>query len=337
VSVPGLRALAPNAFGAPVVSVSANGTLVQNDAASLQKLYWVDRQGRVSAPLALQAGLYNRFTISPDGRRLAVEFTPDQALDAMIWVADLQRETMQRYTFDGGNYVPIWTPDGHRVIFVRELHGSHQDLWSLDPDSPGSLRMLARMQAVFNSPLSWEPNGHSMTMRVQGTDTQQDVYVVTPGDSFRVTPLFATRFNELYGAISPDGRSIAYLSDESGRLDLYVRDFPSLAAQRSLSPGGAFGSPNVSDKGGAPRWRQDGRELVYVDADSRTVMSIDVTPGTPPAYSAPRPLFRLPRGVGEMDGTANLDHFLVAREAEGESHSIERVILDWSALLEAVK
>jgi hypothetical protein len=66
-------------------------------------------------------------------------------------------------------------------------------------------------------------------------------------------------------------------------------------------------------------------------------MTIDVTPGAPPAYSGPHPMFRLPRGVSEMTATANLDRFLVAREAEGESHSIERVILDWSALLEGTK
>ena len=337
VTIPGLRALSPNAFGGQVVSISGNGILVQNDAASLQKLYWLDRQGRLSPPLGMQPGLYNRFNISPDGTRVAIEFAKDQASDAMIWLADLQRETMQRSTFDGGNYVPIWTPDGRRVTFGREIHGSHQDFWTLDPDSPGSLRLLAKMPTVFNTALSWVPDGSALVVRSQGTDTQQDVWLVTPGDSVRLTPLFTTRFNELFGSLSPDGRWIAYLSDESGRLELYVRQFPSLAAQRCLSTSGVYADQSLSNRIGEPRWRRDGRELTYVDADARTMMAIEVTPGDPPRFAAPRPLFRLPRGVAEMSATADLDRFLVAREAEGETHSIEHVILDWPALVADTK
>jgi len=337
IMIPGLRALSPNSFGAPAASASANGVLVQNDAASLQKLYWLDRQGHSSPPLAMQAGLYNRFHLSPDGTRLVVEFSADPSEESMVWVADLERETMQRYTFDGGNYAPIWTRDGRRITLDREVGGSHQDLWTMDADSPGSLRLIAKMPAVFNTPLDWLPDGGGLVFRSQGTDTQQDVWLLTPGDSVRLTPLLNTRFNELYGSVSPDGRSIAYLSDESGRLELYVRDFPSLLGQRCLSTSGAYASPSMSDMIGEPHWRRDGRELTFVDADARTVMSIGVTPGEARQYSTPRPLFRLPRGVGEMSVTENLDRFLVAREAEGESHSIEHFIVNWSALVETAK
>jgi Tol biopolymer transport system component len=337
VTLPGLRPLSPNAFGGQAVSASANGILVQNDAASLQRLYWVDRQGKVSPPLALQAGIYARFHISPDDTRLAIEFATEQAADMMIWLADLGRQTMQRYTFDGSSYAPVWTPDGRHITCDREVHGSRQDLWTLDAESPGTPRLLARMPAVFNTCLDWLPDGSALTVRTQGTDTQQDVWLVTPGDSLKFTPLLTTRFNELYGSVSPDGRSIAYLSDESGRLELYVRDFPSLAAQRCLSTSGAYANASLSDMVGEPRWRRDRRELLYVDADARTVMSIEVTPGTPPRFGTPRPLFRLPRGVGEMSATSNLGRFLVAREAEGEAHSIEHVLVDWTALMEKAR
>jgi Tol biopolymer transport system component len=337
VTVPGLRALSPDAYGGQVVSASDNGVLVQHDAASLEKLCWVDREGHISRPLAAQAGIYSRFNLSPDGTRLVTEFVPDQSVDATIWMVDLGRQTMQRYTFEGANYAPIWSPDGRRITFDREIQGSHQDLWTMDADTPGSQRLMAKMASVFNTPLMWLPDGSAMTVRMQGTDTQQDVWLITPGDSARVRPLFNTRFNELYGSVSPDGRSIAYLSDESGRLDLYVREFPSLGGQRCLSTSGAYANVGLQDMVGEPHWRRDGRELTYVDGDARTVMSIEVTPGTPPRFAAPHPLFRLPRGVAEMAATANLDRFLVAREAEGESHSIEHVIVDWPALVENAK
>jgi Tol biopolymer transport system component/aminoglycoside phosphotransferase (APT) family kinase protein len=337
VTVPGLRALSPNAFGGPIVSASGTGILAQNDVAGLRKLYWVDREGHVSQPIATQPGTYQRFHVSPDGARVVAEWAPDQAADAMIWIIDLARQTMQRHTFEGQNFAPVWSADGRRVTFGRELHGSHQDLWTMAADVPGSERLLAKMPLVFNTCLGWLPDGSALTVRSQGTDTQQDVWLVTPGDSLRLTPLFVTRFNELYGSVSPDGGTIAYLSDESGRLELYVREFPSLGAQRCLSTAGAYGQTDCSEMVGEPHWRRDGRELTYVAADARTVMSIAVTPGRPPQFATPRLLFRLPRGVAEMSAAPNLDRFLVALEAEGESRSIEHVIVDWSALVESGK
>jgi WD40-like Beta Propeller Repeat len=149
-------------------------------------------------------------------------------------------------------------------------------------------------------------------------------------------PLLATRFNELYGTISPDGRSIAYLSDESGTLELYVRAFPSMTAQVRVSTNGAF---SLSNSGGVgrPVWRHDGRELIYVAADGPTILSVDVRPGTAPEFGTAHPLFTLPPGTQDIVAAPDFDRFLLSLERRQTGPLGVTVLINWAALLEPPK
>ena len=333
VVVPGLEAVSPAAAGGPCLSV-AGDVVVQRAGEDLPEgLTWVDRSGRSLGDLDLPPGLYQHMRFSPDGRRLAYGFELRTSDQEMIWVLDLARGTVQRMTFDGYNTGPVWSPDGRRIVFTHQ-GGTAQDLWTMQADAPGSQRLAVRMPTVFNTPIDFTPDGREVTVRAQGTETQQDIVLANLADSTHVRPLLATRFNELHGTLSPDGRWLAYLSDESGGLELYACAFPALGSQIRISTAGAYASPTVSHDIGRPCWRRDGRELTYVAADGHTVMAVPVTPGSANPFGTPRPLFRIPAATAEMAAAPGLDRFLLAIVREEESRSAATLLVGWRGLVE---
>ncbi len=332
--VPGLRLFDPYSGGAPIVSASVNGIVVQLAIEDqLLRLIQVDRSGRALQDLAVPAGLFARGQISPDGRRAAWEYSSSSGDPTSIWALDLTRETMQRMTFEGEGYGPIWSPDGRQIAFTRPTKG-RQALWTMRADAPGSESLLLELPNLYNTPVEWMPDGRGIIYRAQGTDTQQDIMLVTLGDPAASRPLLATRFNELQGTLSPDGRWMAYLTDETGRLELYVRAFPSLEKQTRVSPAGAHAGATMEHRVGRPLWSRDGRELLYFAADGRTMLSVEVRPGETLEFGTPRPLFRLPPGTAEMCAAPGLDRFLLAVPREGQSNHAATVLLNWTALLE---
>ena len=281
-TLPGLGLIALDNDGAPMVTASASGAIAQPAIVDQpQHLALVDRHGvPIAGTLQTPEGLYERGMFAPDGRRVVFEFSPRSSEPAMVWVVDLVRGTSQRLTFEGTNFGPVWSPDGNEIAFVRQAGQSNRNIWTMQADTPGSEHLRVALPNVFNTVIGYSPDGKSLVYRTQGTDTQQDVMLATLSEPAATRPLLATRFNELYGTISPDGRSIAYLSDESGTLELYVRAFPSMTAQVRVSTNGAFSLNNAGDVG-RPVWRHDGRELIYMAADARTMLSVDVRRGTP--------------------------------------------------------
>ena len=340
VEVPGLRAISPDAFGSPIVSASVGGMLLQRAAADLpQRIAILDRAGHTIGEVSGPSGTYSRGGLSPDGRRFVFEFTPTGASDTQVWVADLVRGGMQPFSFDNQNYTPLFSPDGTEIALTREVNDSKQDLWIMRADAPGSMRLLRHMETLFNSSLSFAPNGKGLLMRSQGTDTRQDLIFVSwgDGDSARVRPILATRFNEPVAAISPDGRWLAYVSDESGHYECSVRAFPSAEGQVAVVSRGAFAEPTASTRIGLPVWRRDGRELLYVAADGHTLMVVPVTPGDPPSFGPPQALFRLPNSVADIAVSPGLDRFVLSITREEEGRSAATILLHWPQLLENAK
>jgi Tol biopolymer transport system component len=266
------------------------------------------------------------------------EYASRNGLPPQIWIADVARGGMQPYTFDGGNFTPVFSPDGAQVMFTREDGGRNQDLWTLRADAPGSQRLIVRMPLRFNTTLGLSPDGSGVLLRTQGTHTRQDLIYVNLRDTTRIETVLGTRFNEPTGAISPDGRWLAYVSDESGRFECRVRAFPSGTGQVTVVSRGASGAdPTAASRIGLPVWRRDGRELLFVGADGRTLVTVAVTPGDPPAFGEPQPLFRLANSVADMVAGSDLDRFILSiiREEEGRSAAI--LLLDWPGLLEGTK
>jgi Tol biopolymer transport system component/tRNA A-37 threonylcarbamoyl transferase component Bud32 len=336
IEVPGVRAFQALAAGAPVVSVSANGVLVQRAAADMpQRLAVIDRAGHVTSELQAPEGTYRMGSLSPDGRRAVFEHGSFEATNE-TWLADLDRGTMQPLT-EGGGAAPTFSPDGQTLALQRgDTPGSRANLYTLRIDAPGSLRRVHRNGAGFFSPLGWAPDGHGVLMRVQGTDTRQDLYFadLTTNDSTPLMPVMTTRFNEPTGAISPDGHWLAYLSDATGRPECHVHAFPAADGPDQVVSRGAWAHVESGSRVGTPVWRRDGRELLYVGADGHTLEVVNVTPGNPPVFSEPRPLFRMPQATMDMAVSPGLDRFVLSIAREEEGRSSVTVLLDWQKLIE---
>jgi serine/threonine-protein kinase len=266
---------AGNVTGAAHYSVAANGSLVYADitggGAGPVSFVWVDRGGR-EMPVAARPRPYQEFNLSPDGTRVAVR-VQDPAPD--IWVYDLLRQTETRLTFDdGGEIFPTWTPDGRHVAFGGT--GFHLS-WRA-ADGTGAVEVLAESpQEPTRRPQSFSADGKTLVFEV--TAGRIILSSLSLDDKRTVTPLLHSTFNQRNAVLSPDGRWLAYESDESGAPEIYVRPFPDVNAGRwQLSSGG----------GRWPAWHPSlgGRELFYIGAKGLMSVAFATTPTfTPGAVS----------------------------------------------------
>jgi eukaryotic-like serine/threonine-protein kinase len=233
--------------GAVQFSIARDGTLVYVPSISeKRKLVWVDRQGRettVPAP----PRMFQSPRISPDGSRVAVDVL-DQDRD--LWILDLSRQTLARLTFGPAeDRNPVWTPDGRRVIFSSQREGPPRVFWQA-ADGTGAADRLSDVNGLW--PSSITPDGGRVLLRTGGSPN--DVVILPVSQEQRVELLIHTPYTELNAEISPNGRWIAYESDESGEMQVYVRSFPDVNEGRwMISTGGGVG----------PMWSRSGRELLY--------------------------------------------------------------------------
>jgi serine/threonine-protein kinase len=220
--------------------------------------------------------------ISPDGTLVALSLRDEQD---DIWVWNLARATLTRLTFDPAvNQYPAWTPDGRRLLFATGTQGTGEVFWQAS-DGSGTAERLSGGSAdrpADQQPYSVSPDGSRVVLR-QGV-APYDLSLLLLGSERRTEPLIQTPFTELNGEISPDGRWLAYESDESGQREVYVRPFPDVSGGRwQVSTGG----------GTRPLWARNGQELFYmaVTGDEATLMSVRVDRGTTWQPGAPAKLF----------------------------------------------
>ena len=243
---------ARTATGRPGFSISRTGVLVFFSVPSTNDnlLLWFDRSGKPDGGFE-QATRYMGTDLSPDNKRVAVHIHEGGGGD--IWVLDLERQTRQRLTFDAvqDNSSPIWSPDGGRIAFASRRDRAW-GIYVKAANGVGAEEMLFQSDTP-KAPLSWSPDGKTILFTNLDPKTAADLWLVSLGDR-KVTPVLTTPFAERTGEISPDGRWLAYESNESGRVEVFVQ---SLA--------GRAGKWQVSTAGGTrPRWRKDGRELFFV-------------------------------------------------------------------------
>ena len=251
-------------LGAGDFDVAADGTLAYVDAPSptspaARTLVWVDRQG-AEEPLGAPARPYFHPRVSPDGSRVAVAIE-DQEND--IWVWDLRRRTLDRFTFGpAADFAPVWTPDGHRLVFFSQHEGEHGLFWQPADRSGGAEKLTTGAP-----PSGVTPDG---TQVIFGYGGNQDLMMLSLDGTRRVHPLLGTTpAVERNGIVSPDGRWLAYESDNAGRFEIYVRPFPNTSAGQWL----------ISTAGGTrPLWAPSGQEIFYVAPDG-ALMAVRVNPG----------------------------------------------------------
>ena len=266
-AVPVLPQVAVTGNGAGDFAVAADGTLVYvNAPASLaaikRLLVWVDRTGK-EEPLGTPPRAYEHPRLSPDGTRVAI-YINDQEND--IWIWDQGRATLGRLTLDPGqDNFPLWTPNGRRIIFSSNRGIGQPNLWSQAADGTGTAeRLTTNSHAQFLNGIT--PDGTAVLYNETTEGMGRDLLQVELDGSHRVTPLLQTKFNERNGIVSPDGRWLAYESDNSGSFEVYVRPFPNVGDSQS----------QVSTAGGRqPLWARSGKELFYLGADE-TLLSVPV-------------------------------------------------------------
>ena len=306
-------------------AASATGVLAYRSAvsASPRALAWVSRNGTEQLVSVPPRG-YQTARISPDGRRMAVEIADQQG--NQIWVYDIGRETLTRLTFQGSdNELAIWSPDGKRLTYYSNQAGPLNLFWQMADGSGGPERLTTSPSA--HAAMSWSSDGRLLAF----TDNpvgNRDIWVLDTQDG-KPKPFLKTTFNEGGAQFSPDGRWMAYVSDESGRGEIYVQPYP--------GPGGKW---QVSTDGGLePRWNRNGRELFYRDGDKMIAVPVSTENG----FSAGRPqmLFErryvstpLPQTAGVGDVSADGQRFLMIKEAEQESTPIS-VVVNWLAQLDS--
>jgi len=317
------RVLQSRTSGAAQYSFSTTGSLVyvpggiQEDE---RRLVWVTRNG-AEVPLAVPAHAYIFPRLSPDGRRVAVVIAEQEA---QVWLHDLSRETLTRFTFEGNrNLNSVWTPDGKRIAFLsnKEGPGKSAIYWQW-ADGSGGLERLANSEYA-RVPMSWSPDGQLLAFMENNPTTGYDIWVLRLADR-KAQPFLRTPFNESVPRFSPDGRWLAYISNESGRYEIYVQPYP--------GPGGKW---QISTEGGTePAWNPNGRELFYRSGNK--MMTVEIT--TRPSFTAskPRALFEgryepSPATTPNYDVSRDGQRFLMLKPNEQEVSAPTQinVVLNW--------
>ncbi|MGH9658354.1 MAG: TolB family protein, partial [Bryobacteraceae bacterium] len=308
-------------------SASANDVLVYRTADIDFQVALFDRQGTLSGQ-ASEPGGYRSAVLSPDGARAVVSRTnPQDAAKADLWLLDLARGSgLTRFTF-GADLAefPIWSQDGQRIVFTFNNSVLQQKPASGEGDEKEVLRSASAGLIKANG---WSPDGRFLLYSSTETvSTLWDLWVLPP-DARKPAPFLQTRFAEEQGRFSPNGRLVAYVSDQSGPSEVYVRAFgPDLGAGSASAGGGVL----VSRGGGtAPRWRGDGKELFYLAPDGK-MMAVEVMAGREFRAGAPTPLFQTPPGAIVGDVTSDGKRFLLVTPVGPSASAPFTVVLNWMA------
>jgi serine/threonine protein kinase len=305
-------------------SASDNGVLVYRSGAGQDfQLTWLNQKGRVLGTVA-EPGRYNSMALSPDGRRVAVSRTNvENTPNWDIWLLDVGRNTSTRLTYDQVRATfPVWSADGSSVVFDTEYAGV-RSLYLKLASGAGDERHLLKSTTGEKFATSCSRDGRFLLYTAEDPDTKSDLWVLPLQGDRQPIPFLRTEFSESSAQFSPDGHWVAYVSNESGRDEIYVRDFSSGAAQRSWDAAGRW---LVSRTGGtSPRWRGDGKELFYVASDQK-LMSVNISSKPVFQGGAPKPLFQLPAGFIGGDVTADGKRFLFGVPV-GQSASVPFIVL----------
>ena len=326
---------AGNGLGA--FSVSDSGVLTYRTGGTSgvdMQMAWFDRQGKQIEPVGMPAP-YQGVDLSPDGTRVAAHRHDGQGGD--IWLLERTRGTTSRFTFDAAqdNASPLWSPDGSRIVFTS-LRGGSWGLYQKLSNGAGNDELLLRANAPVAS-LSWSRDGRFIAYWLGEQKTRGDIWVLPLAGDRKPFPFAQTPFAEGGGQISPDGRWIAYYSDETGRNEVYVRPFPSGAGKWQIS----------TDGGRWPRWRRDGKELLYMwSSTPPKLFAVDVkASGATLEASVPKGLFDTGVTIPAHSGGPYLPYaaspdgqrFLLARPpstgADDAASAPITVVMNWTTAL----
>jgi hypothetical protein len=307
-------------------SVANDGTVVfaRGPGFIASELVWVDRSGRDLERVSGHAVFFCP-TLSHDGRRLAVDISDPDTGSGDVWIYDLERKRSSRLTYDPGNESsPLWTPDDKHIVYTSDVR-QKDDLYQTASGGTGTPELLVASNA-YKRITDISPDGKTIIFNVglNRNTPASDIWTYSVTEK-TAKPWLATPFNEATGKLSPDGRWIAYQSNESGRSEIYVRAFPD-SDEKYL----------ISNNGGVmASWRGDGREIYYVSADQK-MMAVAVKPGAHFEAGTPVALFDAPVRIHiarQYDVTPDGTRFILNRRVEESGTEPLTVLQNWTARL----
>ena len=303
-------------------SISANVLTYKGGTNINTQLAWFDRAGKQLQAVATPSN-YGIVRLSPDGTLLAGHRVDPETAGGDIWLVELLRGTRRRFTTDPSyEYVPIWSPDGARIVFSSNREGS-MDLYVKSLSGPDESEALLKSDTA-KYPEDWSLDGRFILYSNFDSKTgQYDLWYLPWFGDRRPAPFLTTPFAESQGQFSPDGRWVAYCSDESGENEVYVQSFPVPGNKVLISTGG----------GTAPKWRRDGKELFYLAADGK-FMALEVQAGATLKASIPQALpFNAKKKAAIYDIAADGQRFLINTATENTASGTINVVLNWTAEL----
>jgi eukaryotic-like serine/threonine-protein kinase len=311
------------------VSASDNGVLIyQGGSSPTQRVVHYDRSGKQLGTVG-EPGQFSNPSLSPDGKRLAVGVRGGQQNLRDIWLYDLARETKSRFTFDPADDLnPVWTADGSRILFssTRQVQ---RDIYVKKVDSAVAEELVLTSATLPKNVNDVSPDGNWLifdigALAMANSPTKNDLWLLPLTGERRPTPLLQTQFNEQSANISPDGRWVAYTSDESRRGEVYVQAFPQPDGSWQISVGGGVDA----------QWRGDGKELFYISPEGK-LMAVAVKAGAGSfAAGIPKALFAARFSSGGRNRFVVTDdgqQFLIITRTEDANPAPINVVINWAA------
>jgi len=299
---------------------------VQDPPTNFQ-MTWFDALGKAGEKVGDPGGIATP-RLSPDGSRVAFDKYVSNFFNGDIWLLDIKRDSSMRFTFGPGSTLfPVWSPDGSEIVFSSNRDGAY-NLYRKPVDGARAEQLLLRTNDDKRA-LSWSRDGRFLLYSASQNLGTEQMWVLPMRGEPNPIPFTHSRFNETNGEFSPDGRWIAYESYETGKTEIYVREFTGTADAAE-----AGGKWMVSKDGGNyPMWRGDGKELAYISLDKTMIMSLSVDSERAFQAGPPRQLLKIPadRGnVSRVSPAPDFKRFLmpVAVEVKGPQSFI--VMLNWT-------
>jgi Tol biopolymer transport system component len=306
-------------WGSAAFSASDTGVLAYQGASpAARQLVWFDRSGRRVGTLGPDAEYGDDPRISPDGLRVATKRIDPATRSADLWIYDVSRGIGSRFTFDAAREaLPVWSADGKRLFFSSNKAGIG-DIYEKAASGAGPETLLLKSD-LWKEPMDVTSDGRWLAFSVADPKTRADIWLLSLSGDRKSSSLIATPFLEAEARFSPDGRFLAYSTDETGKPEVVVQPFPPTGEKWQVSTNG----------GRSPRWTAGGNELVYFEPpETRKVVSIRRSPSF--QVSAPKDLFATPNPQGSDVSRDGLRWLLNVRTAETAPTPMT-LVLDWTA------
>jgi Tol biopolymer transport system component len=307
-----------------VFSVSQNGVLAYQPGGSTVQgvqMEWRDRSGKQLGNWGGQESYFGLLAFSPDGGRVAATIG-DPAAD--LWVFDLKRGVRTRLTFQPtGMQGPIWSPDGSRIAFTANYSGKW-GLYTKAANGAGQATQMAEIQGSIGTASDWSRDGKYLLFAVLANETRQDIWLLPVGQDNKAAPLLKTPAQEDEARFSPDERWIAYVSNESGRAEVYVTPFPNVGPKWQISSEGGY----------LPQWSRDGHELFFLRPDNTVMTAPIAEKDSSVEVGTVKPLFKLnsPPGIfAAFVVTPDDSRFLATSSVGGASGEPLTLVVNWMA------